>query len=82
MANNFFDLTKWLNLCGWSGEAREQARNGFHAGWDWAESDANGTSTMSEEDAYAAGEGHYGNGFDEGRDAYQSGQYTGGVGNY
>lgn len=77
-----FDVAAWLDQCGWSGEAREQARQGFNAGWDWASRSDDMMPVESEEDAYAAGEGYFHNGFDAGKDAYQSGEYTGGVANY
>jgi hypothetical protein len=79
--NPAFDVSAWLDQIGLQGEAREQARVGFHAGYDWAASDDLGTGTQSEQDAYESGEGHYTNGFDQGRDVYQSDEYPGGLAN-
>lgn len=79
MPDEVFDVTAWLDKCGWTGEARNQARQGFHAGWRWASAEDNGTATEDYATAYAAGEGHYTNGFDEGKNAFESGDYSGGV---
>lgn len=80
--DNVFDVQVWITDSGWTGEAATQAREGFNAGWQWAANDDLGLPNASEEDAYSAGEGHYTNGFDAGKDAYQSGEYDGGVANY
>jgi hypothetical protein len=78
-----FDVAAWLDQCGWTGEARRQAHSGFDAGWNYAaDVDAGMLMSQSETDAYAAGEGHYPNGFDAGKGAYESGDYPGGLDNY
>jgi hypothetical protein len=79
---NVFDVKAWMDGSGWTGEARNQARDGFNAGWQWASDRDMGLPVVSEEDAYSAGNGHYTNGFDAGKDAYESGEYEGGVANY
>lgn len=80
--DNVFDLDAWLTHCGWTGEARTQARAGFNAGWRWAADSDLGLPVEPEDFAYSAGEGYFTNGFDQGRQVYESGEYTGGVANY
>lgn len=83
--NRAYDLGAWLSACGWTEEARAQARTGFHAGWDWAAAHDLGLPAPPAHIAYEQGSeetgGHFGNGFDEGRMAYESGDYPGGITN-
>lgn len=81
-----FDLGAWLTACGWTGTARDQARAGFNAGWGWAARADLGADVKSADEVYDHGRdtvgAYFGNGFDAGRSAYESGDYPGGIDDY